>query len=102
MSFEIVLRKEAQIDLDEIFSWYEEQSAGLGLYFISEFENAITRITNNPYHASVVEGDARSVTLRKFPYEIIYRIDESQFKVRVIAVIHQHRDPAWFNERRKK
>ena len=38
MSFELVLRKEAQLDLDEIFIWYEEQKMGLGFDFPSEFE----------------------------------------------------------------
>ena len=27
--FEVVLIKEAQLDLDEIFIWYEEQQSGL-------------------------------------------------------------------------
>ena len=38
MSIELVLRKEAQLDLDEIFIWYEEQKMGLGFDFLSEFE----------------------------------------------------------------
>ncbi len=38
MIFEIVLRREAQIDLDEIFIWYEEQKMGLGLDFINELK----------------------------------------------------------------
>ena len=37
MNFEIVLSKEAQIDLDEIFVWYEEQKSTLGFEFLNEF-----------------------------------------------------------------
>jgi hypothetical protein len=32
--FILLLRIEAQIDLDEIFMWYEEQQIGLGAQFI--------------------------------------------------------------------
>ena len=99
MSFEIVLRREAQIELDEIFIWYEEQKIGLGLDFINEFEATINKITHNPYYASYIEIDARSASLKKFPYEIIYRIDEVNWQVRIIAIIHQRRNPTWFRRR---
>lgn len=39
MSFSIVVRTEAQIDLDEIFIWYEEQQVGLGLQFIQGIDD---------------------------------------------------------------
>ena len=31
MSFKIIIKKEAQFDLDEAIIWYEEQRIGLGL-----------------------------------------------------------------------
>ena len=99
MSFEIVLRREAQIDLDEIFIWYEEQKAGLGFDFLNEFQNTLTKVNRNPYHASCIQADARSATLKRFPYEVIYRIDDPKMQIRIIAVIHQHRDPEWFKQR---
>lgn len=101
MSYEIVLRKEAQIDLDEIFIWYEEQKIGLGLIFISEFERIIHKIAKHPFYASYVatETDVRSASLKKFPYEVIYRINQANNQVRIIAIIHQHRNPEWFRQR---
>ncbi len=99
MSFEIVLRKEAQIDVDEIFIWYEEQKVGLGIKFINEFENTIQKIAVNPFYASFIEMDARSVSLKRFPYQMIYRVDEARREVRIIAVIHHKRNPEWFSRR---
>ncbi len=99
MSFEIVLRREANVELDEIFIWYEEQKVGLGLDFINEFESTINRIIRNPYYASYIEIDARSASLKKFPYEIIFRVDEVNRQARIIAVIHQRRNPNWFRQR---
>ena len=99
MSFEIVLPEKAQIDLDEIFVWYEKQKNGLGFRFIQEFENTINKISFNPFFASIIEKDARSASLKIFPYEVIFRIDDIKMQVRVIAIIHQHRNPDWFRQR---
>src|SRR3982751_5951176 len=100
--FGIVLRKETQFDLDEIFSWYEEQKEGLGFEFIDSFEEILNKIAFNPYYASFILEDARSASLKRFPYEVIYRIDDNQQQVRIIAVIHQHRNPEWFRNRISK
>lgn len=99
MSFEIVLRREAEIDLDEIFVWYEEQQPELGYRFLKDFERTLRKIERNPYHASYIEAYARGTSLKKFPYEVIYRIDINTRQVRIIAVIHHHRDPEWFRRR---
>lgn len=102
MSFEILLQREAQIDLDEIFVWYEEQKTGLGFDFITEFESTLNKISRNPYYASLVHMDARSASLKRFPYEIIYRINEASQAVRIIALIHHRRNPKWFKQRLRK
>ena len=99
MSFEVVLQREAQIDLDEIFLWYEEQKVGLGFEFLKEFENAINKVSHNPHYASYIEADARVTSLKKFPYQVIYRTDEIKWQVRIIAIIHLRRNPEWFRQR---
>jgi plasmid stabilization system protein ParE len=99
--FKILIRKEAQVDLDEIFVWYEEQQQGLGLRFINAVDATLQKINTNPYFAFCVEQEARSASLHRFPYDVIYIIDDQKFQVRVIAVIHQRRDPKWFRQRLK-
>lgn len=99
MSFEIVLRIQAQIDLDETFVWYEEQKTGLGFAFLEEFEVSIYKIARNPFHASYIANEARSASLKRFPYEIIYRVDDTKKQVRIIPIIHPRKDPEWFKQR---
>ena len=84
----------AQSDLDEIFSWYEKQKSGLGKSFISDFDKTIKNIVFNPFYPSIIEDDARIASLKRFPYYIVYRIVEKKHHLRIIAVIHQHRNPA--------
>lgn len=97
--FSIYLRKEAAVDLDEIFIWYEAQKENLGFEFIKVFQSAIEKLSHYPHYASFTFDDARSMSLKRFPYEVIYRIDEEKQQVRIIAIIHQHRNPDWFKKR---
>ena len=93
MSFEIVLRSKAQIDLDEIFVWYEGQKPDLGYDFINEFESALHKIGQNPYHASYFFKEGRSLSLKRFPYQIICKIDAVNEQIRILAIIHHSRNP---------
>ena len=95
----LIVTKAAEIDLDESFVWYEKQKEELGFAFILEFEKTLNKIMSNPFYPSLIEDDARSASLKRFPYTIIYRILTKQLQVRIIAVIHQHRDPEWIRTR---
>lgn len=100
-TFVIIVSREAEFDLDESFIWYEEQKDNLGFEFIEAFENTLKDILLNPYYASLIEGEARSASLKRFPYSVVYRIDLERLQVRVIAIIHQHRHPNWISKRIK-
>ena len=75
------------------------QKAGLGFNFVTQFEETLQKIFNNPYYTATILKDARRATLKRFPYEIVHRINEQNVEVRIIAIIHQSRDPEWFRKR---
>ncbi len=79
--------------------WYEKEKTGLGEDFIDAFEETITKIERNPHHASLYNETYRSVTLKRFPYAIIYLVDEGKAEVYIIAISHQHRRPSLFKNR---
>jgi hypothetical protein len=66
--------------LQEAYSWYGKKKTGLGEEFPDEFEETINRVKRNPFHASFSDDRWRSATLKRFPYEIIYLIDEPNLK----------------------
>jgi len=101
MPFVIIVTREAEIDLDENFIWYEEQKDNLGSEFIQQFDKVVQNILINPFYASVIEDDARGASLKRFPYLVVYRIIEATQQIRIIAVIHQHRNPTWISSRIK-
>jgi plasmid stabilization system protein ParE len=91
MNFEVHIRPEAEIDVDEATTWYEKQRKGLGPEFLDEFWKGLERIQENPYLYSVVYRNTRRVLVRRFPFAIYYRIEHNSLIV--VAVNHGSRDP---------
>ena len=89
----------AQQELDEAYNWYEMQSAGLGRQLISEVLVAAKRISRFPESCHEIATDIRRCLVSRFPYALIYRIDGNELFV--LAVMHQHRKPSYWQERMK-
>jgi toxin ParE2 len=87
LKFSIVAEAEIKAAAD----YYEEQEAGLGLRFVEELNHAIAFILQFPNAWSPVSKRARRCVLRRFPYNVIYSVQEDT--VTIITVVHQRRDP---------
>jgi toxin ParE1/3/4 len=87
----------AEEELSDAYDWYEEQQVALGNKFYNEINHYLTLIENNPYHFPVkyVE-ELHSAALNKFPYLVIYWIDEINLTVFVVSIFHTSRDPKYF------
>ena len=44
----VIIHSDAREELDSAIAYYEEQKAGLGLDFLSEVEEAVDKIQQNP------------------------------------------------------
>ena len=92
----VVLRLQAQLDVEEAATWYEVKQAGLGLRFLDEFEYVIKRICGTPFEFPEIHPTVRRGLLRRFPYSVYFLVQHEL--VEVIAVLHQHRHPdTWRN-----
>jgi plasmid stabilization system protein ParE len=85
----------ARADIREATSWYEE-NAGLGEVFYSAIRHATDVIAAAPERWPVRRGKHRYV-MRRYPYTIAYLTDGKS--VTIVAVAHQKRDPASWQER---
>ena len=90
---------EAKIELDEAIEYYELQVKGLGTTFRSVAKSTIKRISTFPTAWSVVRPDIRKCIMHKFPYSVLYSIEENS--ILIIAIAHQHRYPNYWNNRIK-
>lgn len=88
---------EAESELEDAASWYEERQAGLGLDFLAEAHAAIQRIVRHPVAWPVLEGDVRRALVHRFPYGVLYGLLNGE--VFVLAVMHLHRRPGYWQDR---
>ncbi len=98
MIADVIVRSVAQADVREAAFWYESKREGLGGEFILELDALYERITRNPRQFPVIEDATRRALLRRFPYAVYFVIGEDAPVI--IAVLHQHRTPDAWHERR--
>ncbi len=99
MKWEVIVRPEAEDDLKEAFSWYEDRRAGLGYDFLLQVDAAISFITRDPEIHPIEYKGTRKHLIKRFPYKIVYLVDGKKEKVIILAVIHGRRRPDLTEER---
>ncbi len=77
--------------VDDAYSWYEEQSIGLGEEFLEELETCYNKVLKNPELYGFIENGFRHIKLKRFPYIVIYEIIEQELLI--YAVFHNKRNP---------
>ena len=90
---------DAKADLIEGFHFYEEQSPGLGSYFLDSLFADIDSLLLYAGIHRLVFGSHRYLASR-FPFAIYYRIEAEVIRFR--AVIDCRRNPAWIRRRLKR
>jgi len=98
MTRQLIIRPEADLDVEEAAAWYEDQRAGLGFRFLSELGQILERIVESPLQFPEIEEGARRGLLHRFPYGV-YFVSERE-RVVVLAVLHLHRHPETWKVRR--
>jgi len=89
----------AALEFDDAIAWYEMQSRGLGERFKSEVIEQVRKIKKNPTWFLVEENSVYKAFIPKFPYKILYTIEES--RIIIWAIAHLHRKP-WYWQNRVK
>jgi toxin ParE1/3/4 len=91
----ISIAAEAERELIEGARYYSRQaSAELGLVFVAEFERATDVLRSQPGLGAKWQHDSRRMPLRRFPYSIIYLLQQNE--IRILAVAHQRRKPGYW------
>ena len=88
----------AQRDLAEAVAYYEQAAPGLGMEFLDEIERAVNRILLQPEAWTRVSDHHRRCRTRRFPFGLIYSIDQDV--ILIVAVMNLRRHPdSWKNRR---
>jgi toxin ParE1/3/4 len=94
----IIIHTEAIREFDSAIAYYEDQKIGLGLDLLSQVEEALGKIQQNPNLGTqhTIAGVLRYV-IQGFPYLIFY-VELEEF-IWVIAIAHGKRRPNYWKKR---
>jgi plasmid stabilization system protein ParE len=87
----------AKTELDDAVEYYDLELPGLGQRFKEEVRSALKRISVFPEAWSLIRPGIRKCIMHKFPYNILYTIEEES--IVVLALAHHHRNPEYWIER---
>lgn len=86
-------------ELDDAFEWYEAQQKNLGAQFLREFDATIKRIRAYPTAYAVLSGNIRRSLTKRFPYGVLYVVEDQT--IIIVAIAHLHRHPNYWIDRLK-
>jgi plasmid stabilization system protein ParE len=79
--------------------WYRERSERAGLRFQKAFEQAVEELVDHPDRWPVYHLGTKCISLKRFPYIIVYR--ELEDELQIVAVAHAHRRQGYWRKRLK-
>lgn len=99
MTHRVVVRPAAEQDITDAADWYATQAPEQLDRFIDEIDAVVGRIAESPRLFRTVHQNVRRAALRVFPYLVWFILDDEADVVRVLAVTHFRRDPAFVRSR---
>jgi len=89
----------ARREYDEAKEFYETEQPGLGFQFKEQIKHSLLRIQQYPQAWPPERKEIRRYIVHKFPYKILYSIQDD--KIVVLAFAHLHRQPDYWVDRLK-
>jgi len=93
----LIVNPEAEADIAEAKAWYDAQRPGLGDDLLDRIREVMNLVQRQPLLHGKVFQDLRLVLVERFPYAVVYRIDDDQ--ITVVAIFHTRRDPNHWKSR---
>lgn len=92
MVFKIIISQLASLEITESIDFYESRQKGLGKQFINSLKSAFGILKSNPELFPIKRKSIyREMSLKKFPFIIIYEIIGNE--VILYSIFHTSRSP---------
>ncbi len=91
--YTITLRKRAAKEYLEAIGWYKERSLVAAENFVKEVNEAFIKIELQPADNKNIYKHFYEIKLRKYPYSIVYFIDEGDSRIVISTIFHYKRNP---------
>lgn len=93
MAFDIIYEPLALKEYINAVLWYKEQSEVAASKFVAEVNDKLLSISLTPFRFKNKFKYFHEVSLKKFPFYIVYFIDAREKKIIITAIYHHKRNP---------
>ena len=93
----ISFHTDATAELEASAYWYAQRSSTAARDFCVAIDIALANIDADPERFVRIDARHRACSVRKFPFQIVFRHDEGQ--LHVVAVAHAKRRPGYWRDR---
>lgn len=90
MSYEVIFKEEADLDVFDARQWYESRRVGLGDELLDEIEEYIRVLEQDPQIYQLRKSNWRYCPLKRFPYVIVFEIEKHEVVVYAVFNTYQH------------
>ena len=87
----------AEDEMTDTALFYEAASDHLGNDFLDDVQRSIDRVRDFPQLGELIDSDLRRTLLNRFPFSLIYTIEENE--IVVVAIAHHGRRPGYWQVR---
>jgi plasmid stabilization system protein ParE len=99
MSYTFINRPAVRADIIKATLYYKNISPELAKQFLFRIREAKTYIAHTPLGFQVKYQQVRTIMLKQFPYHIHYLINDIQYQIVILAIIHAYKKPNDYTER---
>jgi toxin ParE1/3/4 len=93
----LIWNDEAEEEFWSAADYYDDQEEGLSERFIVNIQATVAKILANPWTPRCFDEDCRRVKAERFPYFVIYYVEEE--RVQIVSVMHTSRHPDYWKTR---
>lgn len=92
-SYEAVFLSEAEREYEDSLRWYKDRSEKAAATFILNLGHTLSLICENPYSWPNRYKDYHELSVKRYPFSVVYYIDEANHQVVITSVFHHSRNP---------
>jgi len=92
MAFKIGFEKRAIKDIDNALTYYHDINPKLALKFNTQLQKKFKTLKNNPFFV-ITYAKYRSLPLKKFPFVILFEVNEKDKLISIFAVYNTNQSP---------
>lgn len=93
MPYSITFRKRATKEYLESVAWYKSRSFTAAENFVSSVRQVLNKVQSDPIGFKKSYKDFYEAKTKRYPFSIVYFIDELKKLIVITSIFHQKRNP---------